>query len=432
MKVYLESRGIIHETSAPHRHEMNGIVERSHRIGSNAVRAMLSDAELPPKFWAEAYSYWAYCRNRTSVSFLNTNSTPFQQLHGFKPDISHLRIFGLPAFIRVPPTQRKKLDDKAIKGIFVGVFDDTAYRIFVPDIKDVLKSCDIIFDEKQTFRTRKVEQIQDPASASASPSQSIEDLQVNPQGQTPINPPSPHRSTRTTKPTQRLLDSQEQEEELRHLDEEANYTHESKYIDGILEPTSWKQAMGTPEADEWKKAGAYELGKLLQHEVWEEVDLPPGTHLLKGRWVAAVKPQPDGSHELRFRWVVRGDKQIEGEYNDLFSSMGDYTMAKWVYALAANKGTDMRVINISSAFLHSPIEETIYVEYPHGFQAVSGPTKVCRLLKALYGTRQGPIQWEKTFSAALESHGFMRLISAPSTYYRGHHRRRDYRCHPRR
>ncbi len=123
--------------------------------------------------------------------------------------------------------------------------------------------------------------------------------------------------------------------------------------------------MGTPEADEWKKAGAYELGKLLQHEVWEEVDLPPNAHLLRGRWVAAVKPQPDGSHDLRFRWVVRGDKQIEGEYNDLFSSMGDYTMAKWVYSLAVNKETDMRVINISSAFLHSPIEETIYVEYPH-------------------------------------------------------------------
>ncbi len=36
----------------------------------------------------------------------------------------------------------------------------------------------------------------------------------------------------------------------------------------------------------------------------------------------------------------------------------------------------------------------------------------------LYGTHQGPIQWEKTFSAALESHGFTRLISAPSTYHR--------------
>ncbi len=38
--------------------------------------------------------------------------------------------------------------------------------------------------------------------------------------------------------------------------------------------------------------------------------------------------------------------------------------------------------------------------------------------QALYGTRQGPIQWEKTFSATLESHGFKHLVSAPSTYYR--------------
>ncbi len=146
---------------------------------------MLNDTELPPKFWAEAYVYWAYCRNRTSVSFLNADSTPFQQLHGFKPDISHLRIFGSPAFIRIPPSQRKKLDVKALKGIFVGVFDDAAYRIFVPDINNILKSCDVIFDEKRTFRTRKVDHIQDPASVSLSPS--IEDLNVNP----PIVPPSP-------------------------------------------------------------------------------------------------------------------------------------------------------------------------------------------------------------------------------------------------
>ncbi len=418
MKTYLETRGIVHETSAPHRHEMNGIVEHSHRVGSDAVRSMLKDAQLSRKFWGEAYSYWAYARNRTSVSFLNADSTPFEALHGFKPDISHLRIFGSPAYIRIPPSQRKKLDDKAIEGIFVGVYDDAAYRIIVPGSHDILKSCDVTFDEQCTFRTRKQH---DPESPS------ILDLEVNTQieptssiepEQSSIAPAQPRRSNRVSVPTQRLLDSQEQEHGLQHLDEEANFTHEPRYIDGILEPTSWKQAMGTPQAEEWKKAGAYELGKLLQHEVWEEVDLPPGAHLLRGRWVAAVKCQPDGSHDLRFRWVVRGDKQLEDEYNDLFSSMGDYTMAKWVYALAANKGMDMRVIDISSAFLHSPIEETIYVEYPHGFQPLAGPMKVCRLLKALYGTRQGPIQWEKTFSATLESHGFKCLVSAPSTYYR--------------
>ncbi len=276
MNTYLETRGIIHETSAPHRHEMNGIVERSHRVGSNAVRSMLNDAQLPRSFWGEAYSYWAYARNRTSVSFLDANSTPFETLYGFKPDISHLRIFGSPAYVRIPPTQRKKLDNKAFEGIFVGVYDDAAYRIFVPGTHNVLKSCDVIFDEQRTFRTRKPH----------NPEPSISDLEVNPtiepessipptiETKSSIELAQPRRSNRTTVPTQRLLDSQEQEEGLKHLDEEANFTHEPRYIDGILEPTSWKQAMGTPQAEEWTKAGAYELGKLLQHEVWEEVDLP--------------------------------------------------------------------------------------------------------------------------------------------------------------
>ena len=36
----------------------------------------------------------------------------------------------------------------------------------------------------------------------------------------------------------------------------------------------------------------------------------------------------------------------------------------------------------------------------------------------MYGTRQGPIQWERFFEGEMKAHSFKRLISAPSTYYR--------------
>lgn len=134
---------------------MNGLVERVHRMGSDAVRSMLLDSGLTRKYWGEAYNYWAYCRNRTAVSFLPNHLRPFEKLHGYKPDVSHLRIFGSPAYARVPPPQRKKLDNKALKGVFVGVFDDAAYRIFFPESNELIKSCDVIIDESNIFRTRK-------------------------------------------------------------------------------------------------------------------------------------------------------------------------------------------------------------------------------------------------------------------------------------
>ena len=51
-----------------------------------------------------------------------------------KPDISHLKVFECRAYIFVEPGKRKKLDDKARLGIFLGYENNcNAYTIAVPD-----------------------------------------------------------------------------------------------------------------------------------------------------------------------------------------------------------------------------------------------------------------------------------------------------------
>lgn len=39
---------------------MNGLIERMNRTGSNAVRSMLSIANLGKAYWAEAYDTFTY------------------------------------------------------------------------------------------------------------------------------------------------------------------------------------------------------------------------------------------------------------------------------------------------------------------------------------------------------------------------------------
>lgn len=60
------------------------------------------------------------------------NVTPFEIWHGKKPDISNLRVFGSPAYVLIPDAERKKLDPKAIRGLYVGECENQkGSRIFI-------------------------------------------------------------------------------------------------------------------------------------------------------------------------------------------------------------------------------------------------------------------------------------------------------------
>ena len=80
MSSYNSGQGIHHHRTAPYRHEMNGRAERMNRTGSDAVRVMITCANLPATYWAEAYSYFAYIHNRIGRSN-NDDISPYEILH---------------------------------------------------------------------------------------------------------------------------------------------------------------------------------------------------------------------------------------------------------------------------------------------------------------------------------------------------------------
>ncbi len=51
-----------------------------------------------------------------------------------------------------------------------------------------------------------------------------------------------------------------------------------------LELRSWKEAMKSQHADQWKKASQAEYDLLMQHKVWKLVELPPGKKAIGSRW----------------------------------------------------------------------------------------------------------------------------------------------------
>lgn len=428
MDSYLKSRGIAHHTIAPHRHEMNGLAERANRSSADCVRAMLDDSKKPKNLWPLALTYYADVRNFSTNSALDPGQTPHEMVYGRKPDVSHLRVFGCEAYVRVPPDTRKKLDAKSIKGTFVGLSLNSSYHILLPN-RTIIKSKDVIFVESPDMRT-VTQQTEVP------PDNTVE--QFNPAHSTSTQQPTTpvlsdsgptiddiplalRKEARRDHTTDNYRQSKEQESTYAYMDNPVKAfgaTQPRRIVQGHPIPLTMPEALSGSDQGEWQLAGAHELNMLEAHDVWDEVPRPSDTHVIRGKWVFNIKDELDGLI-YRARWVARGDFQLEDEYGELHASSGDFNVARLLIALSALEKSSLRALDINSAYLHSDLvlDAPIYVEYPHGFHP-QVPGSVCKLKRALYGLKQGARAWQDTFSATLSGFGFKALVSSPSTYRR--------------
>lgn len=137
---------------------------------------MLIDSGLPHKFWAEALSTACYLKNRSPARALH-HMTPYQAFTGIKPNVQHFRVCGCVCYAHIPRDERKKLDSKAIKCIFLGYGSDVkGYRLYDLAKERMLYSRNVIFNEEQhdvqkekfklEFETPIIEASHPPDSAS--------------------------------------------------------------------------------------------------------------------------------------------------------------------------------------------------------------------------------------------------------------------------
>jgi hypothetical protein len=128
---FCRKHGAVHQKTVPYAHQQNGKVERLNRTLQERARAMLHASGLPTEYWGEALLTANYVRNLSAVS--NLDKTPYEAMHGVKPDISHLRVFGCKCFIYTPKSKRGgKFYPVSDEGIFLG-YDGSSknYRVLV-------------------------------------------------------------------------------------------------------------------------------------------------------------------------------------------------------------------------------------------------------------------------------------------------------------
>ncbi|GKF24180.1 integrase, catalytic region, zinc finger, CCHC-type containing protein, partial [Tanacetum coccineum] len=84
LHAYFAQEGIEHQTSTARTPEQNGAVERRNRTLAEAARIMLSAAEVPLYFWAEAIATTYFTQNRSLV-IPRHEKTPDHIINGQKP-----------------------------------------------------------------------------------------------------------------------------------------------------------------------------------------------------------------------------------------------------------------------------------------------------------------------------------------------------------
>ncbi|GBM32986.1 Retrovirus-related Pol polyprotein from transposon TNT 1-94 [Araneus ventricosus] len=149
-------------------------------------------------------------------------------------------------------------------------------------------------------------------------------------------------------------------------------------------PNSYLEAKNSADLQNWEFAMKNELDSLNKHKVWEIVDRPAKTKLVKSKWVYSLKQSDNGETKYKARLVAAGFNQIKNkDYLESYSPVVNIESFRLLIALASKLNLMVRFFDVKTAYLYSDIEETVYMLPPPGFERLVGDEKVCKLKRSI-------------------------------------------------
>lgn len=162
-KKYCTKHGVENEPTAPYAHYQVGVAERTNRTLREKASAIvqettingqisriieencseqLRNTNMPEELWIEAFRYATHLKNKTPTKVLKDNRTPYEAWTKQQPDITREITWGTRVFATSTPEERrgyrgtKKIHDpRGWIGYFVGIENNSTYRIWDPDYK---------------------------------------------------------------------------------------------------------------------------------------------------------------------------------------------------------------------------------------------------------------------------------------------------------
>lgn len=448
---YLSSQGITHQTSTPYTPQHNGLAERMNRTLVERARCMLFHANLGKKYWAEAIATASYITNRCPTKTLK-GKTPFEMWNGYKPNLSHIRIFGTEAMVHIPKEKRQKWDKKSKKMILIGYCDNTkGYRLLDINSDKIVISRDVIFHEKfennlscknnvpvpelpcsDSSPTKEEEEedrhasfVQNSSDQPISESESSTATGNNDDSQDEDSIEEYHSGTddldETYQPPRQACKSQNYVRNMTlrprsKVEKQSSENNLCCLYTNLSDPQSVQEALSSPQAEHWRKAMDQEYYSLMKNNTWSLVDLPTNKRALPSKWVFKTKTNEAGQ-VVRFkaRLVIKGFAQRKGiDYEEIYSPVVRYATIRLLVSLAAKHNMDIEQMDAVSAFLQGEIDADIYMAQPEMYMQGS---KVCHLHKSIYGLKQASRLWNTKLNNVLQSIGMLQCKTDPCVYY---------------
>ncbi|GLJ29753.1 hypothetical protein SUGI_0587340 [Cryptomeria japonica] len=367
---FYKDYGINRQKRTPYSPQQNGVTERMNRTLMEKARSMLSGAGLEQKFWAEAIATACYLINRSPTLSL-VDKMPMEAWSGHKPSLRHLRVFGCEAYAHVPKEKRTKLENKAMKCIFIGYsYGVKGYKLWDLVAQKVIHSRSVIFREikspsvtLQPEQTKKEDVIQLPSTPERVESRPLDKQEVQESSS------SSESSEEEEEPPTQLV-----QRSTRHRQPPERYSpNDWRCIfalnTSVDEPKSVEEALGMNDAESWKIAMEEEMAALKKNDTWDLVPLPEGRKPVGCKWVFKKKIGSDGSIEkYKARLVAKGYSQVEGvDYGEIFSPIAKMMSIRFLLSIATAYDLEVEQMDVKTTFLHGDLEEDIYMTQPEHY-----------------------------------------------------------------
>ncbi|PNX68452.1 copia-type polyprotein, partial [Trifolium pratense] len=233
---------------------------------------------------------------------------------GIKPSVSHFKVFGSIAYVHVPDNLRKKLDDKSIVYIHLGISDESkAYKLYDPLKRKIVVSKDVRFDEAKqwNWERKEIEAVKGrdviPDTDACSSSKHSEEGnegdddhneilngndgdhnevvdQIVPDSEDSDEEDNPPLDKRVSKRPGYLDDFVTDEAEMHNL---AIFTPSN-------DPITYEEAC---KYDTWRKAMDAEITAIESNDTWELTALPAGVKKIGVKWIYKTKYNEQGKIE---------------------------------------------------------------------------------------------------------------------------------------
>ena len=268
--------------------------------------------------------------------------------------------------------------------------------------------------------------------------------------QEPIGPTEGiRRSTRSHRPTTRLLESIAQENIALAFQLDETMQEEIALQEAMADPIAFAndwceptalaassdpdnlymhEAMRQPDKKEFIKAMKKEVSAHEDNKHWEltkRSDIPSQHKVLPSVW-AMKRKRRIATREV-YKWKARlnihGGKQEKGiNYWETYSPMVTWNSIRTFLILAIINNWKTRQIDFVLAYPQADVECDMYMEIPRGFQLPTGQNPkeyALKLKRNLYGAKQASRVWAQHLTKGLIARGFTQSKVDECVYYRG-------------